>query len=332
MRAVQVVAPGQAIFVDAPIPEVPPGHVLIRTTRTSLCGSDTWMLHHSPLELYPFPPGTTAHEVVGVVENLEQAQEEAKAVDVKVGDTVLVLAEGHLAMAEYMIASVNDLLVLPPGKPVEHLLQAQQLGTVLYACQNLSNLIPKTVAVIGQGSAGLWFNTTTRRLGAHRVIAVDLQGHRLAASKLYGATHTVHNAGMDRAATIEAVKECNGGELPDVVIEACGEQEAIGLALALAPYKGFVLMFGLPRPTDKFEMDYGQIFWKNLHVKACVGALSEANHTSTRMALELIANGEVDVAPMLTHSLPFEEAIEGYELHRTRDEGAIKIVIEMPRS
>ena len=43
----------------------------------------------------------------------------------------------------------------------------------------------------------------------------------------------------------------------------------------------------------------------------------------------MIASGEVDAAPLLTHRFPFSQVLEAYELHAARDEGAIKILIDM---
>ena len=60
MRAVQAVAPGKAIFVETPKPELQLGHALIRTKQTSLCGSDIHIMDHSPAESFPHPPGTSA--------------------------------------------------------------------------------------------------------------------------------------------------------------------------------------------------------------------------------------------------------------------------------
>ncbi|MAS38353.1 MAG: hypothetical protein CL610_30430 [Anaerolineaceae bacterium] len=322
MRAVQVVARGQAEFIETPKPELKPGYALVRAQRLSLCGSDIKWLHHFPPERYPLAPGTTGHEMVGVVEAVD-----APDSDVKVGDIALTLVPDHRAMAEYYLAPVQDVLVLPPGKPVEQLLQAQQLGTVIYACKTLPNVLGKDVAIIGQGSAGLWFNFVLKRMGARRVIALDLQEYRLRVSQFYGATHTIHNVDLD---PVEALKEITGGELADVVIEAAGEIESINLSLELAKRYGFVLQFGVPR-GEYFQYHFENLFGKCLTLKAIVGAHVEPLHASTRQALEIIASGEADVTPMLTHKFPFEQVIEAYELHRIRDESAIKIVIEMPQ-
>ena len=192
MRAVQVVARGQAEFVEMAEPDLQPGHVLIRTSHLSLCGSDIQMLHYAAEASYPFPPGTTGHEMVGVVEAVGDG-----ASPFAVGDRVLALAPGHLAMCECFLAPFEHVVPLPNGLTMEILLQAQQLGTVLYASRRLPDITGKNVAVIGQGSAGLWFNFHLRRLGAKRVVAIDIEQFRLARSKAFGATHVINNSEAD---------------------------------------------------------------------------------------------------------------------------------------
>ncbi len=321
MKAVQVVARGRAEFVDAPVPALRPGHVLVRTRKLSLCGSDIRMLHFAREDAYPFPPGTTGHEMVGVIEAID-----APGSPLKVGDSALTLAPNHQAMAEYFLAPVEHVIPLPPGIPVEHLLQAQQLGTVLFACQRLPSMIDKTVAVIGQGSAGLYFNYHLRQLGAKRVVALDIEDFRLKLSTHFGATHTVHNAVVEPG---EAIQQVNNGELADVVVDVAGEVSAINLAIDLVRHGGDILYFGYPRgQTIPFNFD--RLFHKCCRAQTIVGATVEANQASTRRAVDLVANGRIDVSPLITHRLPFAKVFEAYELHRTRGDGCIKIVIEMP--
>jgi threonine dehydrogenase-like Zn-dependent dehydrogenase len=65
------------------------------------------------------------------------------------------------------------------------------------------------------------------------------------------------------------------------------------------------------------------IIGKELHI---VGS-SMSNNDDVRTAIELAASGQVDVEGILTHVLPIEEAQRGMELARTKDEGAIKVVL-----
>ncbi len=322
MRAVQILAPGEATFVEVPKPTLQPGHVLVRTRHLSLCGSDIHTFYHSPRDRYPLPPGASGHEMVGVVEAVDGA-----AGSLKVGDVALTLVRDNRAMAEYYLAPVEHVLPLPPGKPVEELLQAQQLGTVIYAAKRLPNLVDKDVAVIGQGSAGLWWTFLVRRLGARRVIALDLQAHRLQLSPRYGATHTVHNGEVD---PVQAVAAITGGQMADVVVEAAGEVDSINLAVELVKRYGFILYFGVPRVGEQMPFDMMGLFRKCVQCQPIVGAMADPGQSCTHMALELLASGIADAAPMLTHRFPFDQVLDAYELQRTRDEGAVKIVIDMP--
>ena len=323
MKAIQITARDQTQFVEVPIPELRAGHALIRPLRLSLCASDIFMLRYLSPKQYPLPPGTSGHELVGEVVALA---DEANEAEVAVGDLTLTIAPEQAAMAEYYLAPLHNVLPVPPRVPMEHLVQAQQLGTVIYACKQLPNLIGKDVVVVGQGSAGMWFNFMLKRLGARRIIVVDLQAHRLAVSPLYGATHTIHNAIVE---PMQALKEITGGHLADVVIEAAGETSSINLAIELVRDNGFMLQFGVPH-ENVFPVNYYSMFRKCVTHKSIVFASREPRHASTRMALNMIANGEIDVAPLITHRFPFEQVPEAYELQATRDEGAIKIIIEMP--
>ena len=179
--------------------------------------------------------------------------------------------------------------------------------------------------MIGQGSAGLWFNTVLKKHGAEKIIVLDLKEYRLQLSEQYGATHTIHNADID---PVEAIKAINDGELADVVIEVAGEKDSIALAVDLVRDNGFILYFGVPR-FNTMEFPILDFFFKTITAKAIVHATREENHESTRKALAMITSGEVNVEPMLTHTFTFEQVMEAYDLHKMQDEGAIKIMIDM---
>jgi len=320
MKAIQIVTRGQAEFVEAPKPTLQAGHALIKTQRISLCGSDIRWLHHLPDDGYPTATGVTGHEMVGTIAEIGDNMQ-----GFQVGDSVLALAPNHQAMADYYLAKINNLIKLDGSVSLEQAVQAQQLGTVMYAAKGLPDVTGKTVAVIGQGSAGLWFNTILRERGAGKIIALDLKAYRLGLSETYGATHTIHNADLD---PIHELKAINNGNLPDVVVEAAGEKESIALAVDIVQDGGFILYFGVPR-FETMDFPFMQYFFKTITARSIVHATREDNHASTRKALQMITSGEVDVTPMLTHTFPFSQVIEAYALHRMQDEGAIKIIIDM---
>ena len=321
MRALQVTAPGVAGFVDVPKPAPAPGEALIRPIVLSLCASDIWAWRYAPADNYPQPPGSSGHEIIGIIEEIN-----GDLPGLAVGDMTLALNPPQLGMAEYFTAPFKNILPVPAGVKPEYLVQAQQLGTVIFAAKQLPNMVGKSVAVIGQGSAGLWWNTVLNRMGASHVIGIDVQAHRTKVGLKFGATHTIYNK---ETSPVDSLKSILDGNLPDVVIEAAGENDSINLAFELVCEDGFVLQFGVPH-EQSFVVDYYKQFRKCITLKHIVHASREPGHTSTLAALRMIATGEVDVAPAITHHFPFENVLEAYELQRTRDEGAVKIIIDMP--
>ena len=320
MKALQVVARGEAKFVEADKPSLAEGQALVRPRLLGLCGSDIWMMDYGPEELFPRAVGTTGHEVIAEIVEINGTHPTLKP-----GDMTLALAPDHCAMAEYYVAEIKNLLPLPTGKSHEEYLMAQQLGTVIYACRYVPCMIGKTVAVIGQGSAGLWFNVTAKRLGARRVIAFDHHEHRRALSSFYGADHVL--TGLEEDAQ-EEFKRLNDGQHADIVIEAAGRESAINLGFKLAKdNEGFMLQFGLPR--EPLQVNYAEMFWRRLSLKSMVHAAREPQHTSTLHALDLI-NSEIDASRVISHRFAFDDVHKAFDHQRTAADGAVKMVIEMP--
>lgn len=318
--ATRAMAPGKVEIAETAVPHLQPNHALIRPQHISLCGSDLYMLHHQPAAAYPTLPGVSGHEIVGTIEAIN-----APDSPITVGDKVLVLMPLLNGMSQLITAPVKDILPLPGDAPVTHLLQAQQLGTVIHACKYLpTNPIGKDVIIIGQGSAGLWFNWILRRLGAKNIIGIDLLPHRLAVSEQFGATAVILNGG-DGLET--AVREQLNGRLAHLVIEAAGEASSINLAHKLVQQHGGLLYFGIYH-GQRLDFDYFAFFEKFCRTQTISGTWTEPNHASTRQAIDFIAQGNVDVTPMLTHRFPFTDVLHAYALQQSREDGAIKIVVD----
>ena len=69
MRAIQIDRPKHLRMVEAPVPTIEDGQVLVQNQCISICGSDMRSFRRvAPEENYPFNPGLPCHECVGVVE------------------------------------------------------------------------------------------------------------------------------------------------------------------------------------------------------------------------------------------------------------------------
>ena len=319
IRAARVVAAGQVEVVAAPAPEAAAGQVQLKPELVTICGSDLRTVFSGGADAYPLPPGVSGHEIVARVTAPDPA---ATAPDgLATGARVLALVTQQHGMAERFVTHRGDLIPLPEHLPAEHLVLAQQLGTVVYGCRQVGNVVARSAVVIGQGSAGLFFVAMLRRLGADRILVLDLSDARIAAGLRMGADEAFHPERDDPVARVAAF---TGGAMADLVVEAAGSPEAVNLAPRLARRGGRILFFGLPK-QDTFPVDFYTLFRAQCHITSVSGAAAEPGKRSFRLALDLIVGGAIDVQGLVSHVFPLQEVARAYELARSRADGALKV-------
>ncbi|MFT5365600.1 MAG: threonine dehydrogenase-like Zn-dependent dehydrogenase [Candidatus Latescibacterota bacterium] len=340
VKAAQIIAPRLIKVVDADEPQIAgAGQVKIQMERACLCGSDMpyWNYDHNAIveaglrdpsnrrlplidykagDPYPMLVGQSIHECLGTV--VESSSDRFKE-----GDFVLALPEAQAGLCEYMCAPESRTIHLPrEGVPSEQILMTQPLGTVVWAVQKLGNLVDQDAVVVGQGPMGLMFTHMLANLGCRTVIALDKLDYRLDAAKQMKATHTIN---VDQEDAEAIVRDITGGKMADLVVEAVGHQtETINGCMKLIRRMGTLLCFGVPDDVH-YPFAFSDFFRLNLSLIASVGPDLIPNFS---LARDLISQGRIDVAPLVTHVLPFEEIQRGYELFVDRLDGAIKVVID----
>jgi threonine dehydrogenase-like Zn-dependent dehydrogenase len=333
MKAAQIVGPKQIAIVDVPQPTIEgaagkgrlPGQaedwgsgtsprVLVRQDLASVCGSDMPMFAHDMGD-YPQPPGGFLHECVGTVV-------ESRSALFQEGDRVLAYPDQFTGFAEFWTAKEELTIKIEGTRPLEQLLMAQPLGTVIWAVRKLGSVINKNVVVIGQGPLGLLFTHTLSNLGAKHVVGVDLFDYRLEASRRMRATHTVNPQRQDLG---EFVLELTKGAGADIVVEVVGHNpDTINTAIEVVARRGTVLAFGVP-DIDRYELDYAKLFRKNV---ALQGTVEPEVHNDFTLSLDWIEQGRVDVTPLITHRMHFTEAQKGFELSMNRADNVLKVVFD----
>ena len=325
MRAARLVEPGRIVCEETEVRPLNQGELLVKTLRASICGSDLHVVFMG-LTMFPppAPPGFPGHEGVGeVVESLDG--------QFAAGDLVLTCPWPTEAgcFAEYQTISAGFCLKLPRYEgPIEDLMMAQQLGSVLFAFRrNKLDLHGKTVMVMGQGSAGQFFGYLAKRAGAAKVIASDKSEARLAASPVFGVDVAVMAKGDN---VTQAVMDHTDGNGVDMLIEAVGSQESLLQSVDLVRVGGEMLMFGLPDADTPVPFNFHDFFRKKLMAYCEYGAQHEPDLVSFAQGLRLIANGEVDVSTMVSHTLPIEQIDEAMHLAHERTDNALKVSIDFP--
>jgi threonine dehydrogenase-like Zn-dependent dehydrogenase len=322
LKAAHIIAPRTIEFVDVPAPDLasaPPESVLVQVERTAICASDMPLFARPrPPEEYPLGLGLSLHECVGTIADSTSSR-------FREGDRVLSFPHGMGGLVERFRSSAAVTIPLPEFEPLEHLLMAQPLGTVIWAVRKLPSLIGKDMVVMGQGPMGLLITHVLSNLGARTIIALDKLDYRLEVARRMRATHTLN---VTRDDPVAAVREITAGRMADLVVEAVGQQtDTLNQCLDLVKDRGTILGFGIT-VENVYPFRYGEFFRRNLTLIGSVGP--EVQHDYP-LALEWIVQGRVHVAPLITHILPFTEVQRGFDLAWEKKDGAIKIVLDHSR-
>lgn len=323
MFAGEIYAPQKVRLIDWPEPTLngrlpdAPGDIIFQPELACLCGSDL-LFFEADYPEYPPVVGHSLHEMIGTVLETNGAR-------FRPGERVLCVPVNQEGLfARYRVSEARA-IPLDPRPPCELALLAQPLGTVIYALKKLPSLIDQDVVVVGQGPIGQMFTHLLRNLGARQIIALDRIDARLAVSAQMGATATVH---VDRQDPPAAVSELTGGAMADVVIEAVGHREqALNLCVSLCRRGGRLLYFGVPQATID-NVAWREVMLKNLTIHASINPDFVRDFP---LAMRWIAEGRVDLRPLVTHRLPIEQIQAAFELFYQRRDGALKVFLEFPR-
>lgn len=317
MRAARLAGPRQFELLDAAMPEVKEGEVLVRMKHLSVCGSDLRTYDRSlPEETYPLPVGAPCHECVGEVVESRDAR-------FRTGETVIALTGG---LVEYAAVPAREIVPLKAGVDPRLAVLCQPAGTVLYSCQQIGTLLGQRVVVIGQGPIGLNFTDLIARGGALQVITADRHDYRLEHSRRLGATHTVNVTKED---LVEHVREITEGAMADVVVEACGRPEAFNQLFQALRMSGTAILFGLQHDVGPVELDWERMFERLPRMIATSSARVGERAKTVAAVVDLVSRGRLDLSYQATHRVPFDQVGKAFEMYSGKLDNSLKIIMDL---
>ena len=83
-----------------------------------------------------------------------------------------------------------------------------------------------------------------------------------------------------------------------------------------------MLGFGLPHKYN-YDFAFHEFFWNEGRLICSLGPTVD----DFRVAVDMIANGVLDVESIVTHSFPFSRAPEAFTLFADRAQGVIKVAL-----
>jgi len=347
MKALVFEAPGQINLREVSIPKPGYGEVVIQVTLTTICGTDLHILRGE----YPVKRGLIiGHEPVGRIHEIGPG-----VTGYAVGDRVLVGAitpcgqcryclDGHAsqcggpiggwrfgntingAQAEYLLVphAQANLAKIPDALSDKQVILLSDIASTGFSAAESGGIkLGDSVAIFAQGPIGLCATVGARLRGAATIITVEGDAFRRKISKQLGANLTLdaHDPNV-----VASIKEATDGQGVDVAIEALGLQTTFENALRSLKPGGTLSSLGvysgkLTIPLDPFAAGLGD--------HKIVTTLCPGGKERMRRLLALVAEGRVDLTPLLTHTFPLDRITEAYELFGSRSDNVLKVAIEV---
>ncbi len=321
MKAARLTSPKTFEFLDVETPTADDGQCLIKIERVSICGSDIRESYSPvlPEDQYPLTTGRPCHEIAGVIvdSRIDGFPEGRRA--------IVIPRPGVGGLAEYIVSGPERLALLPDEGTLDEWVMCQPSGTVLFSCQQMPNILGKTVVVLGQGSIGLSFTMLTSRMGARAVIAADLLDYRLEKSKEFGSTHRIN---PDKVNIGEAVMEITDGVGADVVVEAAGYADTFDMSFRLVRQFGTIIVFGITE-EHAVPIEHHVLMDKQPRIIPTNGARSGDPIAHIREIVGLRERGWCDPAGLVTHRMGFSDVQSAYDMYDQRLDNVIKVVMNI---
>ena len=344
MEAYTYIEHGRFGLLDKPKPALQdPRDAIVRVTLASICTSDLHIKHGSvPRAVKGI---TVGHEMVGIVEEVG-----SEVRSVKVGDRVTVNVEtfcgecffcnrGYVnnctdpdggwalgcridgGQAEYVRVPHADqgLNRIPDTVSDEQALFVGDILATGYWAAKISEIAPDdTVLIIGAGPTGICTLLCARLKHPKRIIVCEKSPER----RRFVREHYPEVLTVAPEACREAVLANSDRSGADVVLEVAGAEDTFRLAWECARPNATVVIVALyDRPQ---VLPLPDMYGKNLTFKT--GGVDGCDCAEI---LRLIAAGEIDTTPLITHRYPLDRIAEAYDLFENRRDGAIKVAVDL---
>lgn len=333
---------------DVRIDEVPdasiidPTDVVVRVTRSCICGSDLWPYK----SLAPTDEGQRmGHEFIGVVE--------------EVGPEVRTLKQGQVVVAPFVYSDgtcvycdeglqtscvaggfwgsgnvdggqgeavrvplADGTLVPLPVDADDALMPSLLTLSDVFATGHHAALGARvapggTVAVIGDGAVGLCGVMAAKRLGAEQIIILGRHQVRTDLALEFGATDVVPERG--REAT-ERVRELTGGQGVHSVLECVGLEDSFITATKIARPGGSIGRVGVPQFAAL--PNAAPTFLRNVTIS---GGIAPARAYIEELLPDVL-EGRLEPGRVFDQTVALAEVPAGYQSMEDRE--AIKVMVK----
>lgn len=343
MRALVTRGEPGLVLADVPEPETPPGHVKIRVLRAGICGTDLHIDAWDAWAQQAVRPGlTVGHEFCGeVIEVGEGVDDE----DVRVGQ--IVSGEGHVVcghcrncragrrhlcirtsnlgvqrdgcFAERVVIPATNVWVHQGASVDDPRLDVfgiyDPFGNAVHTALKFP-LVGEDVLVTGAGPIGLMAALVARHVGARNVVVTDISAPRIRLAESMG----LHALDPGETPLGDVQRELGMTEGFDVALEMSGAPRALQGIIDNLNFGGRIAMLGLP--SQPIDIDWAKVVSHMLTIQGIYGR----EMYETWYAMSALAQTGLDVSPVITDRVAFDDWADAFE--RARSGASGKVVMD----
>jgi threonine dehydrogenase-like Zn-dependent dehydrogenase len=329
---------GEIVVREVPEPEPGFGQVLVQVKACGICGSDLHFAKHGAEmlalteEMEGMPDlGLTSH--IDLDRDVFMGHEFAAEV-LDVGPDTVAPPAGTLVTSipillsmtgvqpivysnevaggygERMLLSAPMLHEVPNGLPAHHAALTEPMAVGLHAVNRSGIKAGEGALVLGCGPVGLAVIAALRLAGVDHIVASDFSPTRRSLAATMGA-HEVVDPATEPAFDAWAR---TGKSRPLVVFEAIGVPGIIDGALRSAPHGSRIVVVGVCMQPDRINPFFG--ISKELNIQFVLGYDPMEFATTLRS----IAEGDIDVAPLITGEVDLDGVPGAFDALANPDE------------
>jgi 2-desacetyl-2-hydroxyethyl bacteriochlorophyllide A dehydrogenase len=334
-----ITGPGKIEFQDRILREPSADEVVIKVKSAAICGSDLHLYRgrHPSAQL----PSAVGHEIAGDVYVVGK--------DVKqcvVGDRVTIepvitcgkcesclrgqyhlctqisfqYRKGQGGFAPYFIVQEDRVYKLPDNVPYTEGALVEPLSVALHAVKKSGLMLGQSGAVFGAGAIGLLVLMLAQQASGSRIFISDVRPYRLNKATELGAWRVIDSHHEDAVRVILEETQQMG---VDHAFEAVGLETTLVQSLNVVKKGGVVTMLGI------FE-ELQAMIPANLFIQREITLSGSQGYSwDFQDSLRLLERGSIDLKPLITHRLPLERLIEGFEILMDPDGAAIKVLVDV---
>jgi threonine 3-dehydrogenase len=183
-----------------------------------------------------------------------------------------------------------------------------------------ANVVGKRVAIFGDGPIGVFATAVARAFGASKIFAIGIQPYRMELMKKYHPDVMIDARTED---PVDVILQGTDGVGADVVLEMSGAEPAIHYCFQAVRKGGTMMVFGLP--GKPIAIDFAnELIFKEVQLRPIFGRRMFETWVK---AQNLLLSGQVDLKPVITHTMPMSQIDDVMALLTGDEAKAGKIVL-----